>query len=275
MEEIKLVGSEQLYNRVNKKLANLEIDTVFHNRQLELFIWRVKLLKKNIAWRYQEQLAFLATKKFFTVLEILEKGPVSKTLYLGLPLGMPLVDMEVGREAVVKFKIPLLTVSLITSIYDHASQEWGQCECRDCRRYLSTVRKILPLCYPRDTLSNTTQRLESAVKLTEDYINKFSNYCREPRSLIELCVIRVAQFGLDDNPDLNLPHTLKQSLVEGLLVRRSPRGDGLLDQLHRVVKDVRATMKQTGLTHLLISQHDPTELLKSDGSNPILFKRRI
>ena len=43
--QVRMLGSEARYRRVNTKLANLEVDPLFYKNQLEVFRWRMIVLE--------------------------------------------------------------------------------------------------------------------------------------------------------------------------------------------------------------------------------------
>ena len=89
-QQVSLVGSETLYNRLDKKLADLEVDAFFYNKQCKLFVWRYRFLKENINYR-GEGLSFLSTQCVDQVLKTLDAWKIClekmPERYLSLGLG--------------------------------------------------------------------------------------------------------------------------------------------------------------------------------------------
>ena len=77
-EQINGLGSEQLYDILDKKMANLEIDPFFYFKQAKLYDERRTFLrenmnvnvifnedlKKDFSYKSEEDLGFMATQKF-------------------------------------------------------------------------------------------------------------------------------------------------------------------------------------------------------------------
>ena len=157
------VGSEQLYVRLTKKMADLEGDPFFYSKQLELFKARCKLLR--IFTRYDElEISFLSIDTFDQVLHELEyHQPAQETQES---------DLELGKTALAKFAFPDWAASLLLSLH------LDDTECQPCKIALKQTFEVLSE-YPE-----SAQLTKLAIERT----------CVV--SLKEACMARVLELGV-------------------------------------------------------------------------------
>ena len=103
--QVRLVGSEVRYRRVNTKLANLEVDPLFYKNQLEVFRWRMIVFEARRGplgvWTENRKLWFYMATKCF------EEAP--NTQGFNLPDGV----RGLGNEAQSKFRVPVHVMELL------------------------------------------------------------------------------------------------------------------------------------------------------------------
>ena len=68
LKQVEEVGSEVLYKRLDKKMANLEVDHFFYRKQLKLFRLRYKILGKITRYNMYEK-SYICSQSFDQVLE--------------------------------------------------------------------------------------------------------------------------------------------------------------------------------------------------------------
>ena len=68
MKQVEEVGLEVLYKRLDKKMANLEVDPFFYRKQLKLFRMRYNILGKIIRYNMFEK-SYICSQSFDQVLE--------------------------------------------------------------------------------------------------------------------------------------------------------------------------------------------------------------
>ena len=210
-EQIKLLGSEAIYNRVSMKITALEIESFFRKEQCHVLTWRHNLLKKH--WpgyieMTQEERAFLFTQKFDQVSNWILLDPQSSPPNIK-------IDPKIGKEAALKFWAQNLLTNLLTHLhYDQAAD----CECYSCERSIYTMRCIL-LRYP------------GAVDLVIKGV-RISPYLFKP-NLKEMCMKKVLEMNLEVK---ELPQTIKQELINGPKSRdwKQELQERMLEWLHRI-----------------------------------------
>ena len=210
-KQIKLLGSEAIYNRVSKKITALEIESFFLQEQCHVLEWRQALLEKH--WQSygamnQEERAFVITQNFDQVSNWILLDPQSSPPNLK-------IDPKIGKEAALKFWAQNLLTNLLTHLhYDQAAD----CECYSCERSIYTMRSILP-------------RYPGAVDLVIKGV-RISPYLFKP-NLKEMCMKKVLEMNLEVK---ELPQTIKQELINGPKSRdwKQELQERMLEWLHRI-----------------------------------------
>ena len=123
--QVTLVGSEILYKRLDQKLADLEVDSFFYDKQRSLIQWRTEYLREKAKDNY-DKIFFLSTKHFDEAVE--RHG--SPDFVFDVP-----GYRSVGREARTKF---LISQSHLMSCL-HKEHTDGPCECGSCDWWNSNV----------------------------------------------------------------------------------------------------------------------------------------
>ena len=180
-EQIKLLGCKALYDRLDKGLSLIENDLFLLPRQQQLYEWREKVLKESILWKYEEQIAFLATLSFNRVLEKLDSTEDSKHT-----VDRVRIHMELGKDAFIMFKLPLVAVPLLRKLH-WAQIPWvdeeGGCDCSDCLKTTESLRRLLPRHYDHDTVTKAAARLSQSRGDIVAFLGFYSPYNDEPRRL--------------------------------------------------------------------------------------------
>ena len=122
--QVRMLGSEARYRRVNTKLANLEVDPLFYLDQLTVFRWRMTFLQRRrgvcpedwTVWSY------MATKCFVEAVEADVQGP-------NLPDGW----QGLSDEASSKFGVPLQVLQPLASVREHRVQAQAFSSCNLAR----------------------------------------------------------------------------------------------------------------------------------------------
>ena len=210
-KQIKLLGSEPIYDRVSMKLAALQVESFFQQEQDRVLSWRHNLLQKN--WQSyrdmtQDEKAFVITQNF---------DQVANWILLDSQSSPPniKIDPKIGKEAALKFWAQNLLFNLLTHLhYDQAEV----CKCYTCERSICTMRSILA-------------RYPGAVDLLAKGV-RMAPYLFKP-NLKEMCMKKVLEMRLEVEW---LPQTLKQELMNGPEPRnwKKELQDRMLEQLHKI-----------------------------------------
>lgn len=184
-EQIELLGSEALLNRLEKAFKIIEGNLFLYKKQQQLYTWREKVLKESITWMYDEQVAFLATQCFYRVLQKLESTPDSEHRVDRLR-----IVMDIGKRAFILFQVPLIAVRSLNELHleectCQLEECYCHCQCYDCRKIVDFLRRLLPRHYPHDTVLKATDSLVQACNLTELYIRNYLNYRLNPQKLVK------------------------------------------------------------------------------------------
>ena len=203
LKQLKVVGSEALYKRLDQKIADLEVEPFFYKKQLRLFQMRCKILRQN-AKNNMFEITFLCSQRFDQVLNELEFHQPGQEITE--------ISIALGKKASAKFAFPTILSNTIFKLQD--CKRSGNCE--DCRTNFQTIWQVLT-------------DVPEAGPLAELAIGSSLVV-----SLKTVCVARVLELGLEQD---SLPLTVQQS------VRRGPepgvleaRGQRAVDMLHRLIK---------------------------------------
>ena len=191
-QQVDLMGSEEVYRRVDQKLANLEIDPFFYHYQLKLIHFRerhFKLTKLHLRTKLDSSydfdlLSFLSTQKFSQIVK------ADKSIHLKM-------KTSVAREASAKFAAPIYILNALNGL--HYVYYNRPCECHQCNACLRYVSKLL-LNYPE------------AMDLVKQAFQSSPRSFQTPATLQEQGMVRVLELGL---PVDCLPQTLRQRMKEG------------------------------------------------------------
>ena len=137
-KQIGVVGSKEIYKRVNNKLANLEVDHFFYREQLKLYEWRHDFLRRNnspiyslIGPEYGRQLAIVITQNFDQVLSDWGPGEFSN-----------IFDEENNRKALDNFYAPLIVIYWLNNMHDQEAAA-EPCQCLQCEENVSKLKPVL------------------------------------------------------------------------------------------------------------------------------------
>ena len=70
-QQVAILASKSLYDRLDKKLKDLEVDPFFYNKQCKLFVWRWRVLKENTNLGV-DKLSFLSSQCFDEIVKNLD-----------------------------------------------------------------------------------------------------------------------------------------------------------------------------------------------------------
>ena len=202
--QLEEVGSDELYNRLDKKLAHLEVDPTFYKTQMRLYDLRCRILKENTRYNTYE-ISFLSTQRFEQVLEELEFHQVAGEIQES--------SIVMGKEAMAKFETPNSAAKCLLKIHNTKPS----CKCEDCKTNLRFAWQAL-------------KDAPDASPFTELAIKS----CLVG-SLKELCSAKVVEQGLGQE---DLPLTLRQGIARGpQLGDLEPKGERAVQILKRIIKD--------------------------------------
>ena len=185
-------GSVTLYERLNRKLANLEVDPFFFKKQLLLFDLRRNFLSKNTRYNHYE-ISFLSIRMFDQILHDLKFHNASQEISD--------TSLALGREAMDKFVAPLLISNCLLKIQNIKSYNLNninaKCQAlKLCSKVLSDVPEVADLA-------------ELAIQRSIVGSLKF------------ICMARVLELGLKQE---GLPLSIKNTIEKGpedLLLRNT------------------------------------------------------
>ena len=206
LDQSKLVGTEALYKRLDKKLANLEVDTFFYRKQLGLFHLRTRILRQNTI--YDEfEISFLSSQRFDRILHELEHHePLQEIAETSL---------ELGKKALAKFAGPRVLSSTLLKLQHNTMP----CNCEDCQTNYKTIWQVL-------------KDVPEAGPLAELAIRSSL-----VGSLKNICLARVEELGLEQD---SLPFTVRGGLESGEL---EAKGERALEILRRFIKLVEPKVR--------------------------------
>ena len=239
----KLVGSKALYERLNEKMKNLEVDPFNFCSQIKLYNWRHNFLTKhNKHYKktraYEAKLAILITQSFDHVLEEwkLPDDPVK---------GMKCAILD-EKRLLEKFYVPATTERWLKNLhYNQKEEQQANCDCNGCGVILSKVRYLLAWA-------------PAAAPLLELSIQNNPNYAADPASLKDTAMRKVLELELDQEKE-SLPSSLQEEMMTGPEPRRlRPRGRRLLARWQEVIKEMQEqqgahemrSLIQVSLSHL-------------------------
>ena len=199
-KQVTLVGSETLYKRLDQKLADLEVDPFFYNKQNSLCHWRTQYLREKAKDNYYK--IFLLSTKHFD--EAIEKHGSPHFVFTMLDS-----SRSIGREARTKFLISRKV--LMNSLQEE--HKAGPCECGSCDLWnTNCFRESAPY-------------MELIVRSTPLW------------SLKNLCMAKVLEQGLpQDCLPVTVQETIKTGPEIGEVDRRTQRA---LDMLERILKNLK------------------------------------
>ena len=184
-KQVSLVGSDQLYIRLDSKLANLKIDQFFYSKQLKLMAWRWRFLEKIIIHNFMK-LSFLSTQPLEETIAKLESpdfSSESSEMYL-----------ERGLRALNMFVIPEHYSRYFWSFKETHYKEDGPCECQTCKTDFNFLKLGLQN-FPNSAAFITWAICSSSVWTLKD-----------------MCMAKVLELGL--SPDW-LPLSVQKTMEEG------------------------------------------------------------
>ena len=197
--QVRLVGSETLYTRLDQKLTDLEVDPFFYHLQCKLFGWRCHLVGNTFTIVKR---SFLMTKGFASVIEKID----SPDFVHDTP------DIPLSIEALYKFMIPTFALQHFCQIDLHSVKEEETCK---CNVYIKAIDKGLISYFPE------------SVKFVDFAIQSLSI-----RSLKDLCMGRVVELGLpQDCLPLSVQDSIRKGPELGDVDRRTQRGLEMLQDL--------------------------------------------
>ena len=183
-QQVTLVGSQTLYKRLDRKLADLEVDPFFYIKQCKLFVWRCQFLQEKTNYRIGE-IFFLSARCFDQVLKKLD----TTRIYLE---ERPELNKSIGWEAASKFLTPDSDKTLMFQL--HIDKDDGQCECGMCKN----IFELFKLRFK--------QQLESVA-----FIDLAIQSC-SIRSLKTVCIPRMVELGLAQDC---LPQSVRENIKNG------------------------------------------------------------
>ena len=208
-EQIKFLGSEAMYIKVDSKLKKLEVDPFFYVEQLRLFGWRHDFIFDDTRFNHKEicqpnLLAFIVTQSFDQFVKMTESELVA-------------INQGVPQEAMTKFGVPIWCFKKLKQLRNHEELAWCTCpECLESRRSLRIAFTTNP----------------ETIALTELEIRNIDDFQSAPKSLKEICMRKVLEFELDED---TLPLTVKVQLKTGpfpKMLKEKPKR--MLEQLHNL-----------------------------------------
>ena len=213
-KQVVKVGTEHLYERLNQKFLNLDIDPFFYNQQI--YMHRVRrefhktYLKPNIHYRDMEEFTLLSTQCFDQVLRIIESNPED----IPSPFG---ISIERKSEANIKFLVPS-NMFYYTNCLIHSNSYCNP------EKALEKLKKLITM-YPE------------AVPLTVQLVQNKTFHTFKMRSLKEICMVAVLKLGL---PLDTLPQSLQRDLDGS--PEPFPSCDSLwpFNSFHKIVREVLA-----------------------------------
>ena len=189
-QQVTLVGSETLYNRLDKKLKDLEIDPFFYNKQCKLIYRRYFFLKEVKVYGNGDKLTFLSTQCF-------DKASQK----IGLE-ELPEINLSLGLEAATKFMIPEMLSGFCSLLIEsdlHTDKDDGLCECWRCKQYFGIFTN-----YIRDM---DIRSYPESIAYTDLAIRSGSI-----RSLKTVCMAKVVELGLAQDC---LPLSVQENIKNG------------------------------------------------------------
>lgn len=206
--QIKLVGSEAIYKRIDIKMTNLKIDPFFYIQQLKLYSLRKLILETIFHDQNEDLLGFLATQGFDQFLQNVEDDNTSLDVWFQYTGVVSWAEItRISTKARTKFQIPNSALLLLLNpCHTHPDQPAARkCTCKQgnhcvCNEAQLSELKAFLAPYPE------------AAELTRLAILSLG-----APSLGEMCMKRVVELGL---PQDGLPGTLREMLETGPGQRR-------------------------------------------------------
>ena len=133
--QLAAVGSEALYQRVDRKLANLEVDLFFYSDQLWLYEWRKNHLAQNVNTNLEDDVKSVVTLKEFgttqmfehfissgenfdlTVSAFLSGWTVTDPDVLFKKQDLFRIDYDLWKDSIVKFYVPIATQNFLSRLH--------------------------------------------------------------------------------------------------------------------------------------------------------------
>ena len=238
-EEVKLLGSNAVYTRVEQMMGVLQVDPLFYKHQLLLFNWRYRTYLKehpNSGTLYNQPISSIITNSTRMNDEHLA-GLITTDFYKAIQTAESNMTTSVGsykcREAAIKFLVPERWIKFLFFVLTKAD-----CICvercdplANCKK-IDTMKRHLAI-----ELRNLLILYPESVPLIELAICSFC----PPASLQEVCMRRVVELGL--NQDW-LPSGLKDIILRG--PQLGQMGNKKIKMLECLAKSVKnANMKST------------------------------
>ena len=213
-EQIKLVGSKEVYDNLSQCMVIQELDPIFLSRQMKIFVWRYKLLRKYFDLTF-EQLSFISSMYLdlprFHFEQNLDKNCIYKLR----------VRSYIRKRAKARFGIPLQILFLLMKCHPDPPTIGSSCPCvcGEC----SEIQK---------TLQNTVKEYPEAADVMKKVIENDSFHFYLNLRLEDACKVKVLELGLD------LPDGVRDDLKTWTPKPRrlSPQGEVMMVNLERAVK---------------------------------------
>ena len=208
--QIKLVGSEAIYKRVNNKMAQLEADPLFFWEQLKIYIWRVKYIKKKLLSESLLNIDGLAI-------------PQSFDQFLNGNIKAEEFNKEISAKSCRIFVSSLETILCLFFLDRNKTESYEEFPGNNGEHLQSLLRNN-PI---------IAELAELAIQSTPLGFESPLTY--SVRSLRETCKRRVLELELGQDC---LPLTLRQGLARGPQLRRLVgREARMVERLHGLIKD--------------------------------------
>ena len=244
-KQVRDIGSEEGYRRVDQKLKNLEVDPFFYREQIIIFNSRCWYLLKDLELenrgfgpRNGLNLSFMITQDYENTV-----ATIFRNIYKSFDLTVGLIKSQenyehirtLGTKAWLKFSAPLSSVCLLSHLQLDDQTDHSNEFCNHCLRSVGKQKSLQLL---KHFLTKYPELAANMELLIQSDAFLYENSEKQPvknhlKSLSELSIRRVLELGLDQD---SLPLTLRQRMRRGPEPRRlTAKEERMVEQLQELV----------------------------------------